>query len=131
MKKFLSVLVFAIFILSMNFCSAYVYDNDPDYEFVCAGGGGQSYLYIPSVDVQEYNPPHYQIAGHFVHAGAHTKNYYVALRYNWYTKETFKLDDYGNWRKQNIGDSSSFSQRERNHADALFRAAYRISFYGY
>ena len=134
MKKILSVLVLAICILSVNFCLADPYENNPKYIFVTAGQMGYYYLYLPSVDVQEYNPPHYQIAGHFIHYGGMDgktlTNIYTTLRYNWYTKETFYLDN-GYWRKSYTEGSSLAAERERKFADALFRAAYGMNFYGY
>ena len=134
MKKIL--LVFAICILSVNFCSADPYKNNPNYYFVTAGQMGNYYLYLPSVDVQEYNPPHYQIAGHFIHYGGMDgetlTNIYTTLRYNWYTKETFSLKN-GYWVKDEVRDNldSQPVRQNRKFADALFRAAYGMDFYGY
>ena len=136
MKKILSALVFAICILSVNFCSADPYSNNPNYVFVTAGQMGYYYLYRPSVDVQEYNPPHYQIAGHFIHYGGMDgrtlTNIYKTLRYNWYTKETFHLEN-GYWVKDIVRDNldSQPVRQNRQFADALFRAAYGMNFYGY
>ena len=144
MKKFLSVLVFAICILSMNFCSAYYpheyYDGDPyyydtNYRYVwCGNDYTNFYISLKSIDVQEYNPPHYQIAGTFVsYSGYYHKvgrSTYSVKRYNWYTKESFSLKN-GYWEKDRTGGTDNISISSRRFADALFRAAYRISFYGY
>ena len=132
MKKFLSALMIALIVtFSANICAANRYDDDPDYVYVMAHGQGIVYLYIRSIDVQEYNPPHYQIAGTFVHVSGmyhnlgKTTTYYVTKRYNWYTKETFRRNDYGNWEK----DYNVYHAKVE--ADALFRAAYGMDFYGY
>ena len=136
MKKICAAIVFAICILSVNFCSADPYENNPKYIFVTAGQMGYYYLYLPSVDVQEYNPPHYQIAGHFIHYGGMDgktlRNIYRTLRYNWYTKETFSLQN-GYWEKDKVRDNldSQPVRQNRQFADALFRAAYGMNFYGY
>ena len=134
MKKFLLALVFAICILSVNFCSADPYENDPNYVFVAAGQMGYYYFYLPSVNVQEYNPPHYQITGHFIHYGGFdgktTTHLYPIIKYNWYTKKTFHLED-GYWRKSTVDNESMAARHNRAFADALFRAAYGMDFYGY
>ena len=134
MKKFLSVLVFAIFILSMNFCSANYYDDSPDYVYITTGQQGDYYFYLPSLSVQEYNPPHYQIAGHFIHYGGYDgktlTNIYITVRYNWHTKETFRLNN-GYWKKSHTKSSDNAAHRERKFEDVLFSAAYGMNFYGY
>ena len=133
MKKFLSALVFAVCILS-GFCSADPYKNNPNYYFVTAGQMGNYYLYLPSVDVQEYNPPHYQIAGHFIHYGGMDgktlRNIYTTLRYNWYTKESFSLEN-GYWEKDEVNGNYMAAKQTRHFANILFRAAYGMDFYGY
>ena len=135
MTKFLSVCVFAICIFSANFCSANRYDDDPDYMFVTAAQGS-IYLHLPSVDVQEYNPPHYQIAGHFIHllngSEDNISDFFRTYRYNWDTKEIFSMDEYGNFKKSDIKNGNTQSSlRSRKICDSLFRAAYGIDFYGY
>jgi len=134
MKKILSALVLVIFAGIFNFCSANRYDDSPDYIFVTAGNMGYCYLYLPSVDVQEYNPPHYKIAGHFIHYGGldgkTLTNIYKTIRYNWYTKETFQLEN-GSWKKSDVNGEIQPVRQNRKFADALFRAAYGMDFYGY
>ena len=139
MKKFLSALIVMLVVtFTANICSAYDYDNDPNYIRVFMFRG-PIYLHLPSIDVQEYNPPHYQIAGTFVHDydfvdGRKERWFSVAIRYNWYTKETFSRDKNGYWQKDEIGkpdDRFSADASRRKFADALFRAAYGIDFYGY
>lgn len=135
MKKFVAVMIFAfVAAFSVNFCSANYYDDSPDYVYITTHQGTY-YLYLPSVDVQEYNPPHYQIAGDIVHvSGFNGKESWwnIVIRYNWYTKETFRLNDSNSWVKEDItGDNFAASRRKRNIADALFRAAYNMDFYGY
>ena len=64
MKKFLSSAILAFVVaFSANVSAANRYDNDPDYYYVMSVQGPKTYLYLPSIDVQEYNPPHYQIRG--------------------------------------------------------------------
>ena len=137
MKKFVVMMIFAfVAAFSVSICSAYVYDSDPDYVYLgtYGSGGYSTYFYVPSVNVQEYNPPHYQIAGDFVTIGGKKiiseswQN--AAIRFNWYTKETYHINGYGNWEKEDINmmvDGKFFRKR----ADALFRAAYNMDFYGY
>lgn len=134
MKKFVAVMIFAfVAAFSVSICSAYDYDSDPNYKFVTTQMG-MWYLYLPSVDVQEYNPPHYQITGDMVHVeGTYNKETWrsMTIRYNWYTKETYHRNDSGNWEKDYVNGDSMASTRARRFADALFRAAYNMDFYGY
>ena len=125
MKKILSVLAFAVCILSVNFCSAYDYDSDRNYKFIAKISGHKYYLYLPSVEVQEYNPPHYQIAGHFFSDWDFGK----VIRYNWYTKETFTRDAYGNWEKDDLNVDGRYRIEMITFANALFRVAYGMDFY--
>ena len=104
-------------------------DNDPDYIYV-ATGHWIVYLYLPSVEVQEYNPPHYQIAGLFVGTdginrqlkGIHT------IKFNWRTKETFYLKN-GYWYKEEVYNDTRQVYYEKKRANALFRVAYGMNFY--
>ena len=140
MKKILSALMFAICILSVNFCYAGIhdyYENHPDYRLFYSHQGYYSYLYVPSIDVQEYNPPHYQIGYKLIDIteilGTNEKKWrYDSKRYNWYTKETFSLKN-GYWVKDEVQDNldSQPVRTNRKFADALFRAAYGMDFYGY
>lgn len=134
MKKILSVLLSAICILSINLCSANLhdyYENNPDYVYV-ATGHFSAYLYLPSVDVQEYNPPHYQIAGLFVGTdGLDRKVERIEIvRFNWDTKETFHLNKNGYWEKEEVYNDNRQIYYEKKRANALFRAAYGMDFYG-
>lgn len=137
MKKILSALMFVICILSVNFCSARAndpYENNPNYLVAASYPNGKSYINLQSVQVAEYNPPHYQIfanAVFFSYMDGAIEHYVMEKRYNWNTKETFSRDDYGNWKKENIKGSDGASRRMRHEADALFRAAYGMDFYGY
>ena len=88
---------------------------------------------LSSVDVQEYNPPHYQIAGTFIHvigddSGKYSEHYTVK-RYNWYTKETYSRKDYGNWVKDEVSARNMVSAQIKAFANALFYAAYGMNFY--
>ena len=130
MKKFLSALVFAICILSVNFCSADPYENNPNYLYIGAGNGGMWYFKKSSLDVQEYNPPHYQIAGTFIHYSQSAVSRYIVKRYNWYTKESFSLEN-GYWEKDEVNGNYMAAKQTRHFANILFRAAYGMNFYGY
>ncbi len=136
MKKIFTALTVALIVtFTANLCAANRYDNDPNYVFVTAAQGS-IYLSTRSIDVQEYNPPHYQIAGTFVWTNGEREDWFsVAIRYNWYTKETFSRDKNGYWQKDEIANPNDgglgASGRERKFADALFRAAYGMDFYGY
>ena len=135
MKKIFSICAFAMCIFSLSFCSANYYDDNPDYALVTFAQGS-IYLYLPSVDVQEYNPPHYQIAGHFVHlingSEDNVRDIFFSYRYNWDTKETFSMNKKGNFEKDDLKtENSQAGLRGRKMRDSLFRAAYGIDFYGY
>ena len=128
MKKILSALVFAICILSVNFCSADPYENNPNYLYIGAGNGGMWYFKKSSLDVQEYNPPHYQIAGTFIHYSQSAVSKYIVKRYNWYTKETFHLKN-GYWEKDEVNGNYMMPIQTRHFANILFYAAYGMNFY--
>lgn len=137
MKEFISVaLIVFVITLSANICSANSYDDDPNYFYVITAHRGSYYLNLRSIDVQEYNPPHYQIAGTFVHVcdigyGWKERWFAVVSRYNWYIKESYSRDKNGNWRKTKIEPDCTATKVNRQFADALFRAAYGMDFYGY
>lgn len=137
MKRFLATLILNFFVM-MNFCSAYSYDDDPNYYLVLDARRGymvKTYLRLDSVKVQEYNPPHYQIAGEFIHVNpdGSKKDVYLVIRYNYNTKMTFaRNDDYGDWKKFTDGtdkDGHTVSYELRAFANALFIAAYGMKFY--
>ena len=134
MKKFLSLIVFwTMMITSANLCSAYEsneYDNSPYYVFVTTSQG-QIYLDLRTVNVHDYNPPHYQIAGDFIWVrGDNERRFEVVIRYNWDKKETYGRKD-GYLTKDRIEYEDTNSRNNRKMADALFRAAYGMDFYGY
>ena len=146
MKKFVAVMIFAfVAAFSVSICSAYhphdYYDGDPyyydsNYKYIHGGNDYSSYyLDLSSIDVQEYNPPHYQIAATIVGYGGYFHKVYkpfdTVIRYNWYTKETYYQNDYGNWIKRKTEGTDNISINARRMADALFRAAYKMDFYGY
>ena len=143
MKKVFSALCFVIFCGIFNFCYATTsddvaesYENNPDYYFVNRIQGPYTYLYLPSIDVQLYNPPHYQIKGKFLTIGSPESRYdtsvsvwYATIRYNWYTKEAFEFSN-GKWRKMAQGPQSSTPVAlDKKIANALFIAAYGMKFY--
>ena len=134
MKKLVTAFLMNFFVL-FNVCCANSYDNDPDYYFVMNVQRAKTYLYLPSIDVQIYNPPNYQIAGLFIalggidHDANHVSKYKVTIRYNFYTKDAFELEN-GKWRKLCQGVSSStLYAMDRLTANALLLAAYGIKFY--
>ena len=131
MKKFFTILVLSLVVaFTANSCSAYDYNNDPNYVSV-TNAQGVIYFNLRTVNVQEYNPPYYQIAGWFVWTNGNSERHYeVVKRYNWNTKETYSRDE-GYWRKDRTEYDDKASMRNRKHADALFRAAYGMDFYGY
>ena len=130
MKKICAALVFVICAGIFNFCSANYYDDSPNYEFIGAGNGGMWYFQKSSLEVQEYNPPHYQISGIFIYYSQSANERYIVKRYNWYTKESFSLQN-GYWEKDNVNGNYMAAKQTRHFANILFRAAYGMDFYGY
>lgn len=125
MKKI--ILMFAVtFIVatSFNICNA-------EYVYVTTNKG-TIYLDTSSVRVGDYNPPYYQVGGHFIlHDGNKVINSFdVILSYNWNTKETFSWQN-GSWQRYNTYGESTGPRMNRKIADALFRIAYGQNFYGY
>ena len=135
MKKLLLMMIFS-FMISISVANANYYDDNPDYYFFMKVQGWKHYINLKSIDVQEYNPPHYQIKGQFVSIGylhneGQSGEYYKTIRYNWYTKEAFQYEN-GNWHKMcQDSPGTTFYEVERLTANALFRAAYGMNFYGY
>ena len=129
MKKIFSAFVLLTLCGIFDFCSAYDYDSDPDYVYIGAGNGGAWYFQKSSLDVQEYNPPHYQIAGTFVHYSQSTSRIYIEKRYNWYTKETFTKNSYGYWTKDDFSARNMISAQGKHFANILFYSAYGMNFY--
>ena len=89
MRKLFFIMIFAIIaVFSINICSANYYDDNPDYYFVMNVQRCKTYLDLNSIDVQEYDPPRYQIKGRFVNVGGIDKkadevsDYYIVIRYN-------------------------------------------------
>ncbi|MBR1647323.1 MAG: hypothetical protein IJ685_11185 [Selenomonadaceae bacterium] len=110
------------------------YENDANFAYVYSGHGGTMYLDLNSVNVQAYDPPHYQIAGTFVFQpatsnNASTNESYVEMRFNYSTKEHFERSNGGQWQSKDVRGDSAISSRNRAMANALFRAAYRMNFY--
>ena len=133
MKKFLSFIVFLMVIItSSNLSSAYEsnkYDNSQYYVFVTTSQG-QIYLDLRTVNVHDYNPPYYQIAGEFIWVnGDKESRFDVVIRYNFDTKEIYDRGD-GYWTNLDVNGDSNVQKSNRKFADALFRAAYGMDFYG-
>lgn len=94
MKKFLSAaMIVLVFAFTANICAANSYDRDPNYVYVTAHGQGVVYLYLRSIDVQEYNPPHYRIAFNSVSVNANTQR--ESWNYNRVVKFAYGMDFYG------------------------------------
>ena len=132
MKKLLLMMILCLVMMSnsVNLCSANLkdyYDNNPDYVHVATG-----HFYLPSIDVQEYNPPYYQIAGKFAGTDGYDRKResIEIVRFNWYTKETFHKNKYGNWEKEEVSDDYH-KRYPKLRANALFRAAYEMNFYNW
>ena len=110
------------------------YDNDPDYYFIMNVQGYKTYLDLTSIDVQEYNPPHYQIAARLVTVAyrqdVNDVEHFIEIRYNWYTKEAYQRYVDGDWRKMAQGSAGSTSVAvDKVTANALFIAAYGMKFF--
>ncbi|MBR1646785.1 MAG: hypothetical protein IJ685_08415 [Selenomonadaceae bacterium] len=130
MKKFLEGFTFVLVVTLAANCSANSYDDSPYYVFVTTVQG-TIYLDLRTVNVHDYNPPYYQIAGYFVWVnGDKERRYEVVINYNWDKKETYHRGD-GYWIKDRIEPENVYSRSNRKMADALFRAAYGMDFYGY
>ena len=131
MKKFLSFIMFFVMMITLtNICSAHECENSPYYIYV-TNSQGKIYLYLRTVNVHEYNPPHYQIAGDFIWVnGDKERRFKVVVKYNWDKKETYHRNE-GYWTKDATEYENYGSKRNRQMADALFRAAYGMDFYGY
>ena len=134
MKNFLSAVIIVLVVAFLANCSAEYrdcYKNDSNYTLVRSGHGAHEYLYLPSVEVQEYNPPHYQIAGIVVIMYDRDQKDDIShelVRYNWYTKETFHQDEEGNWQKDKIENHVEWYAR-KSVVNALFKAVYGMNFY--
>ena len=87
MRKIFFTVIVLVVSLSVNCEAGNRFDDDPNYVFIISGDGTFKYFYAPSVDVQEYNPPNYQITGQFVSIGLldeHIRYFKIIMRYNWY-----------------------------------------------
>lgn len=118
------------------------YINNPEYVYVTTGNQGTYYLYLKSIEIQEKNHPHYQIAGTFVHvystpSGLEERRVHNVMRYDLTKKEIYTRNEYGNWEKSNLTNqdyedrNTSIYLIHRRFADALLRFACGINFYGY
>lgn len=136
MGKCKTLILLFVFLIQYNLCSAEVdcYAHDPNYMRVNILHGCFTYLDMTSVDVHEYNPPFYKIAGYFVfynnrdkkvvHESAKT----MVVRYDYDKREAFILN--GNyWRKLDVSGTSDFHIENKSIANALFNVAYGMDFY--
>ena len=129
MKKIFGLAVLTTFLVG-NFCFARNYDTDRNYIFVAAGGQGVYYLYCPSVYVEEYNPPHYQISGHFVHQGDYGETKLdLQFRYNFDRKIVYYRNKEDVWVSINPKNFQDLHYRDLPFANALFKTAYKMNFF--
>ena len=136
MKKFfLGTVIVLVVTFAANICAAGYFDyynNHPDYAGI-GRMGAYTFVYLPSVHVQEHNPPYYQIGFDCVNVSEGNGNsserwsYNNAKRYNWNTKESFHLEN-GYWVKDDVGDYGR-GVRNKDFANIIFRAAYGMNFY--
>ena len=137
MKKIIFMASLIIAALAFNICFANSYDDDPNFDYVVTANGGTHYLNLRTIDIVQYSPPQYQIAGTFIHVSPQAdgkeqvSSRYVQILFDWDTKETFHKDTYGNWEKSNVEGDTTNATVNRKFADALFRAAFKMDFYGY
>ena len=142
MKKFLlaAVLIVGISVAQVSQTEAFYepYENDANFAYVYTAGSGNARMYLDlnSVDVQEYDPPHYQIAGTFILQSGnspHNEIRYTEMRFNYSTKEVSMRHEDGRWYRYGSYVESDYSDLisyyVRTMANALFRAAYRMNFY--
>ena len=135
MKKIIFTLCLGIMLI-FNICEANSYEGNENYVEVTNANQGTYYLNLKTINVIKYKPPQYQIAGSFVHVTLDSegqekvRNIYVNLLYDWETKEIFRKDTYGNWEISDTDESSVKGKVNRKIAEALFRAAYKMEFYG-
>ena len=154
MKNFLSAAIIALIVAFSANCSAEyasdIYDDDPSYIYVSNNRKGTTvYLDSRTVEVQEYNPPHYQISGKFIFAEASIRysdevGYYpnfsssvIPIRYNWHTKEIFMQNEYGHWNLVDMNKTERkifhaflfYTGHMKDFANALFKVAYGMDFY--
>lgn len=129
MKKFFGIIALFLFVTANVACAGWnQYEDDMNYQQVMGGRGGAMYLNLRSVEVQEHNPPHYQIAGDFVFVGGHISNqgykkhFHIVVRYNYNTRTTVRVS--GEWAK-----GKSRSHWDKAMENSLFRIAYGRNFF--
>ena len=135
MRKILLMWIFAMFLLSVNFCSANYYDDNSDYIYIdtTGSGGYRTYLYRPSVHGEKYNDPYYYIEGKLLSVGGKKQIseswQKIILLFDMRNNVTLESDYHGGWNKENI--SGTFGSYYRKRADAMFRVIFGKNFYGY
>lgn len=144
MKKFVLLTILGLILFLNDICFAYYdpnydpYEEDTNYRLVFAIDDARLYyLDLRTVDVLEYNPPHYKIAGDFVdifRKGANYVNHdesrnHVTIIYNYLTKETYSKDRYHGWKKDDVHGDNIIPSMNRAFANALFIVAYNMKFY--
>ncbi len=128
MKKFFFSIATIFLLMTASVANAgwNQYEDDINYQQVDGGRGGAMYLNLRSVNVQEHNPPHFQIAGDFVFVGGHVSNwgiirrYHIIVRYNYNTREAYFV----------VGNSEINNSRcGTAMKNSLFRIAYGRNFF--
>lgn len=136
MNKYKISLLIFVFLLQLSLCSAEddCFEHDPDYMRVNVLHGCFTYLYVPSVNVHEYNPPFYKIAGYFVYYDNRNRRVVdesaktMIVRYDYKKKETYILKN-NYWRKLDVSGTSDYHFENKSIANALFSVAYGMNFY--
>jgi len=127
-------IILVLAISNICFADGNPYEYNYKYERVSVHAGVSTYLEKESVDVYEYNPPLYVIAGNFVRflnsrEGQILNPVFIVIQYDYNTKETYSRRN-GIWEKM-VVNSSSVGLENKAIANALFRAAYGMEFYRY
>ena len=131
MRKIFYCVIFFTALLSLNFCHADSFENNPDYQIISHDRQGRAfYFYKPSLNVHLHNPPHYRIEGAFVHVegGRILSRNLIVITYNYDTKKTYRMRN-GILQERKTDDDSPVSVHNRAYANALFQAAYGMKFY--
>ena len=128
MKKIIAFLFCSLLIATT--CFANSYDNNPNYRYVYATKGIKAFLDLISVKVHKYEPPIYEIAGHFVYVSDYDGNVSrtnsIIAKYNYSTKDIWIWNGY--WEIADKREKTSIDIYNRSSAKAMFRAAYNMDF---
>ena len=90
---------------------------------------------LSSINVHEYDPPHYEIAGIFVGVpdsfySKYSERYGTSvIRYSYNEKKAYSQSINGQWNEIETDRKTQISMRGMAIADALFYAAYGMNFF--